>query len=230
MASITQQSKRDRRPQFMVALGLLPPYSVEDVKQAFRGKAKATHPDGGGDAAQFIQLREAYERALEFTQLHEDRRGWIGARIEKYMSRELIVDEVQRWGGRVDMESNVWLERSYGPDLSRIVDRLAGIHLCGPQVGDEALNVLAEDHPALKELRLLDLSQSRISDKALNRLRGLKSLNRLDLRDTPISNRGLQLLNHLPDLDWLQLGGTSVNWWGRARLRWSFPKLEVVFR
>ena len=38
---------RDERPEFMAILGLLPPYSREDVKRAYLAKVRTAHPDHG---------------------------------------------------------------------------------------------------------------------------------------------------------------------------------------
>jgi hypothetical protein len=46
------------------ALGLESSATVIDVKRAFRERAKKTHPDMGGDAAQFRALVERYERVM----------------------------------------------------------------------------------------------------------------------------------------------------------------------
>ena len=43
-------------PKCLTTLGLLPPVTAEDVKQAYLAKAKAMHPDRGGDPAQFVDL------------------------------------------------------------------------------------------------------------------------------------------------------------------------------
>ena len=42
-------------------LGLKRSSSQEEIKQAFRKKALETHPDKGGDPAEFRKVREAYE-------------------------------------------------------------------------------------------------------------------------------------------------------------------------
>jgi len=49
-------SSRDQRPEFMVRLGLAPPYTVEDVKAAYRDQTKRVHPDHGGSAQEFHAL------------------------------------------------------------------------------------------------------------------------------------------------------------------------------
>lgn len=46
------------------ALGLEPSATPDEVKQAFRAKARLLHPDLGGDATQFDELRSHYNEAL----------------------------------------------------------------------------------------------------------------------------------------------------------------------
>jgi hypothetical protein len=52
------------RPSAWSVLGLLPGASLLEVKRAFRQRALATHPDQGGEAAQFREVQHAYERLL----------------------------------------------------------------------------------------------------------------------------------------------------------------------
>src|SRR4029079_17625433 len=59
-------SSPQNRPEFMVTLGLLPPYSAEDIKAAYFEKARAAHPDLGGTAQDFIRLQDAYQKAVEY--------------------------------------------------------------------------------------------------------------------------------------------------------------------
>lgn len=49
---------------FWDILGLAPGSSEEDVKQAYKSKAKTAHPDGGGSIAAFDTLTKAYKQAL----------------------------------------------------------------------------------------------------------------------------------------------------------------------
>jgi hypothetical protein len=211
----------------MVTLGLLPPYTAEDVQNAYRTKAKSTHPDRGGDAASFTKLQAAYAQGMEYAQFFSARRKWLGARVEEYVRRESIAGEAERRGGYVELERIDWVRRDLGDDFGQIVDKLVGIHLPGPQIGDDAVDFLVREQASLQALHSLDLSHSRISDQALGRLKVLTSLRRLDLRGTPVSSLGLKLLLPLPDLEWIHLGGTRVSWWGCAWLRWSYPKLQV---
>jgi hypothetical protein len=209
----------------MVTLGLLPPYSEEDVHEAYRTKAKTAHPDAGGDAVQFVKLHEAYERAMEYIRFHGSRRAWIGARVLEYIQREKVIAEVHKRGGRVDLEHNEWIKTDLGEEFAQLVDKVVGIHLCGPRVGDEAMELLVREQATLQTLAVLDLSGSRISDQALGELRVLTNLRGLDLSGTAISRRGLKRLLPLPHLQWIRLGRTRVHWWSRMWLRWSFPGL-----
>ena len=48
----------------LAALGLSAEATVDDVKRAFRERAKTAHPDQGGSDSAFIALKANYERAL----------------------------------------------------------------------------------------------------------------------------------------------------------------------
>lgn len=49
------------------ALGLEPTASTDEVKAAFRSKARSLHPDVGGDPNEFDALQTAYKDALRVT-------------------------------------------------------------------------------------------------------------------------------------------------------------------
>jgi len=53
-------------PACLVALGLTWPCTGQEVKQAFRRKAKTVHPDIGGSSEAFQRLHTAYKEALAF--------------------------------------------------------------------------------------------------------------------------------------------------------------------
>ena len=50
------------------ALGLTISATAEEVKAAWRSAASRTHPDRGGDSAEFTRLRKAYEDSLAFAE------------------------------------------------------------------------------------------------------------------------------------------------------------------
>jgi hypothetical protein len=185
----------------MVTLGLLPPYTREDVQAAYREKAKTTHPDRGGSATDFENLHEAYERAQEYVRFHLNRRQWLAAQVERYAAQDMVVNEVRRLGGAIEVEQLDWMKRSFG-DFAVVTEMLRGIRLRGRADGDAFLKYLAEHAAALEYLLWLDLSGCQISDQGV--------------------------VEGVPNLEWLNLAGTSIGWWGRWRLRHSFPRLRVL--
>jgi len=62
-----------------------------------------------------------------------------------------------------------------------------------------------------KNITELDLSQTKISDKALSTVVYLENLTRLDLHDTAISDKGMYYLSGLKNLRYLNLYGTKVS-------------------
>ena len=83
------------RPEFAVTLGLLPPYSLDDVKRAYLEKVKSAHPDRGGERADFDRVQRAYEQAGEYLRFRSDRRHWIAARMEEYLAVESLRERLE---------------------------------------------------------------------------------------------------------------------------------------
>jgi hypothetical protein len=219
---------RSDRPEFMGTLGLLPPYTAEDVRMAYREKAKHAHPDHGGSTDDFVKLQEAYERALEYVSFSSGRRQWLAAQVDRYAQQEEVTSDVRRRGGGIEIEEVDWLKRSIGEDFAILTERLRGIRVRNQADGDSFLHYLAAHRRALEYLVWLDLAGSRISDEGLLQLAGLPLLQRLDVAGAPITQRGLSVLESLPQLRWLNLSGTPVGWWKRWRLHRSHPRLEIV--
>ena len=78
------------RPQYAVTLGLLPPYTMDDVKRAYLDKVKDAHPDRGGDSATFERIQTAFEQAQAYLRFRSDRRKWIAARMEEYLAEAAL--------------------------------------------------------------------------------------------------------------------------------------------
>ena len=47
-------------------LGIGPPFSLEQVRAAYRSRSKEVHPDLGGNPDEFVRLQSAYEQALRY--------------------------------------------------------------------------------------------------------------------------------------------------------------------
>src|SRR5215475_1481520 len=93
--SASEVHPAEARPDFLVTLGLIPPCTVEDVKQAYLTKVKTAHPDAGGDANEFRKLQEAFERATEWAKFRASRLAWLSTWVEKYVEQDDLVAEIQ---------------------------------------------------------------------------------------------------------------------------------------
>lgn len=51
-------------------LGLRPDAATEEVKRAYRRKAREHHPDAGGDAEVFKEVTRAYEVLSDLSLIH----------------------------------------------------------------------------------------------------------------------------------------------------------------
>ena len=218
---------RDDRPDFMVLLGLNPPYDVESVKQAYLQKARTAHPDRGGDPADFKRLQEAFERATEFATFKASRLRWLGAQVERYARQEELIVSLREQGATVETERIDWLRHSFGDDFAQIAERIVSITMPGERFGDEdaaRLAILSDD---LAALAALDFSGSRLTDRGLSQLTRLSGLRKLNLAKTRVTNAGVPWLARFAAMRWLGLQGTGINWWGRFRLRRALSELEI---
>jgi hypothetical protein len=214
------------RPACMQALGLLPPYSVEDVHRAYREQAKRAHPDAGGSTELFTALHDTYERALDLATFQDSRRDWMGQRVERHLERTRLIEEIESRGGRCRLRLPDTYLADYGPDFADMLCELITVHLTGDGGDDAALELLANS-TAAQEIQLLDLSGSRITDHGLLHLANLR-LRGLDLRNTSASMSGLTKLPRLSALEWIHLGQTKLGMWNRWQLRRKSPGLELV--
>ncbi len=57
------EGEDDEPATWAEVLGLTPPFGVEEVRDAYRKRSKALHPDAGGSQTEFIRLNAAYEEA-----------------------------------------------------------------------------------------------------------------------------------------------------------------------
>jgi hypothetical protein len=211
----------------MAVLGLLPPYELADVKAAYRDKALLAHPDRGGDPADFIRLKQAYDQAVEYATFHKSRRAWMAAQVERHLRQEEVIAEVLRRGGRVEVERFPWMERSWGDGFALLAERVRHVYVRDMADGDRFLAFLADHRPPY--LVGLDVAGSRVSGEGLRRLAGDEIMRWLDVSGADVDCRALKsLLNGLPSLEWLNVRKTRLGWWGRWQLRRARPRLRVV--
>jgi hypothetical protein len=189
---------------------------------------RAAHPDTGGDVAAFMKLQEAFEQAMDYVCRHTPRWTWLADMVETYSKQQRLIEKLQQCGATVEMEQANWLAPSWGEDFAQVAQRIVGIHLHGPAITDDVIDLLLQEPLLLANLRWLDLARTGISDRGLQRLGVLTSLRNLNLRDTHVTAQGLQVVARLPELRVLDLRGTEVCWTARVKLRWSFPGLKVV--
>ncbi len=207
----------DPRPEFMIVLGLAPPYLMEDVQQAYRTLAKKAHPDAGGTIEKFHELQTAYERAQVYLEHRKDRRGWIAAQVSRYVELETAVDRLGKLGATVKLSTPNWLQMSFG-DFAQLTETATLVRAENIQHGDQFVATLVGEHHAMRELQAIEMPGCKVSDKAISRLRVFQQLRRLDLSNTPIGNDALAIVDEVPTLDEINLEGTSVGWWAKRRV------------
>lgn len=229
MHELSVNRAADGRPEFMVALGLKPPYSQNDVKQAYLQRAKQLHPDHGGSAAQFHALHEAFERAQQYVMFRGDRLGWIAAKMSGYVATQQAIEQLQVLGADVVTHTFDWLKQSFG-DFAQMTETVQSVRLVDSPRGDELVRVLAEQRPSLTGLAVLELPGCHISDSSLPLLAVHRELKRLDLSRTPVKAGVAELVAALPNLQSVELHGTSAGWLAKLRLRWRLRRRRRLAR
>jgi hypothetical protein len=216
------------RHDFLTVLGLAPPVTEEDVKQAYLVKARTAHPDQGGSVEEFKRLQEAFEEATEYARFKSGRMAWLSRWVEQYAEQEKLIERVKSWGGRVDVNSSDPLTRSIGPDFAVVLDKLTGITLSGAQVNDATIEQLVGQRRMLAGLRKLALLDTAVTEVGLLKVRELETLRHLDLTGTSVDPEALDvILPQLQLLETLTLDGTGVGWTTKMKLRVKFRSLTI---
>ncbi len=95
--------------------------------------------------------------------------------------------------------------------------------LKAPQLGDSDILPLK----SLKQLKILGLNGTRVTDRGLEVLRELPSLEYLDLSGTKITAAGLERLRGIPRLKDVRIEGTAITLEQSAAFQRSAPNFEV---
>jgi hypothetical protein len=219
---------RGERLEFLAVLGLAPPVTEEDVKQAYLVKARTAHPDQGGNVEDFKRLQEAFEEATEYARFKSSRMQWLSRWVEQYAEQDKLIERVKAWGGRVDVQSSDPLGRSIGPDFAVVLDKMTGITLQGPQIDDAIIEELVAEKRMLAGLRKLALLDTAISEVGLLKVRQLDNLRELDLSGTEVDPTALEpVLRDLRSLETINLDRTGIGWPARVKLRVRYRNLTI---
>jgi hypothetical protein len=205
-------------PACLTTLGLRPPLTLEDVKQAYLAKAMAMHPDRGGDPAEFVKLQAAFEEANDYVKFKASKLEWLASKIEAYAQQQEVATEAIERGGEIEMEETDWLRKSFGDDFGHVADKLVAVRLRGPQADDVFAVLLGFRAESLKDLALLDLAGGTITDEGLVQLKGLKGLRHLDLRGSAVGRLAAEVPSWFEKLEFLGLPKGAVGLFGRLAM------------
>jgi hypothetical protein len=219
-------SPSSQHPLCLVELGLLPPVTAEDVRQAYLAKAQTMHPDRGGDPAAFQRLQKAFEEANEFVKFKASKLEWLASNIETYSQQQEVATETIERGGEIEMEETDWLRKSFGDDFGHVADKLVTVRLHGPAADDLFAILVGFRAEALKDLATLDLAGGSITDEGLLQLKGLKALRSLDLRGTAVGKLAADAPKWFEHLEFLGLPKGAVGFFGRLGLS-SRVRVEI---
>jgi hypothetical protein len=225
MSSPTTNSTAER-PEFAVVLGLLPPYTMDDVKRAYLAKVKGAHPDRGGDRADFDRIQHAFEQASEYLSFRSDRREWIAARMDEYVAAESLANRLRQLGAVVETTMHDWVKRSFG-DFATLTASIIGVRLENSERAAELVDAMVVEQRVLAGLKRLELPGCAVTDGIAMQLRVFTSLTHLDLSRTQISQKALVLVDRLRRLETFNIDGTSIGWWGRRKIRQALARRNV---
>jgi hypothetical protein len=228
MSSKPLRDAAAQRPSFMELLHLLPPYTVEDVISAYKERTKQVGEEEEADPQTAQKLQSAYERALDHARFQESRRQWLGGRIEVFQERQRLIADIEAAGGTATLQPTDAYLYEYGSDFAEVLRKLVGVSLTGDTVMDGLLDWLNSENPCLGEIRLLDLSHSRVTSRGLEGIGSLAGLRCLDLRGTDVSANVVDSLASLHSLEWLHVGSTAIGALSRQRLKKKLPRLTIA--
>lgn len=197
-------------PECITILGLLPPVTLEDVKQAYLAKARTMHPDRGGDPEQFVRLQKAFEDANEYVKFKAGKIEWLASKIDAYAQQQEVVTAAIERGGEARMEEADWLRKSFGDDFGHVADKLVEVRVHGAGADDLFAILLGFRAESLKDLAVLDLAGGPLTDEGLLQLKNLKNLRSLDLRGTAVGKLAAEIPQWFEQLEFLGLPTGAV--------------------
>ncbi len=207
------------RPEFLVILGLVPPVTVHDVKQAYLDKVKTVHPDHGGDPKAFMRVHEAYKKATEYAEFKSGRMQWLSRWVEQYAEQQQLVERIREQGGEVTLEATEWAAQSIG-DFATVLERIVAVSLSGRGIDDNFLIHLGTQRRSLAGLKRLALHGTTVTSVGLRELHHFDNLLHLDLSGTVVPLHAIEaLLDDTGRLESLTIRDSGIGWWQRMSLR-----------
>lgn len=211
-------SPESNHPQCLTVLGLRPPLTLEDVKQAYMAKAMQAHPDRGGDPQVFIQLQKAFDEATDYVKFKASKLEWLASKIDAYAQQQEVATETIERGGSIEMEETDWLRKSFGDDFGHVADKLVAVRLNNASADDVFAILLGFRADSLKDLAVLDLAGGSLTDEGLLQFKELKNLRYLDLRGTAVGKLAAEVPGWFEKLEFLGLPKASVGMFTRMTM------------
>jgi len=205
-------------PPCLAILGLRPPLTLEDVKQAYMARAMSAHPDRGGDPQAFIRLQKAFDEATDYVKFKASKIEWLASKIDAYAQQQEVATEVIERGGSIEMEETDWLRRSFGDDFGHVADKLVSVRLANGRADDVFAVFLGFRADSLKDLAMLDLAGGAVTDEGLLQLKELKSLRHLDLRGTQVGKLAADAPAWFEQLEFLGLPKNALGMFARMTM------------
>lgn len=205
-------------PECLAILGLRPPLTLEDVKQAYMALAKTAHPDRGGDPQAFIRLQKAFDEATDYVKFKASKLEWLASKIDAYAQQQEVATETIERGGSIEMEETDWLRRSFGEDFGHVADKLVAVRLSNGRADDVFAILLGFRADSLKDLAVLELVGGTITDEGLLQLKALKGLRRLDLRGTQVGKLAAEIPGWFEQLEFLGLPKGALGMFARMTM------------
>jgi len=206
-------------------LGVAPTATDKEIQRAYRRAARAAHPDAHPDAdpALIVAINEAWAvlgdpaARAEYDRLHPipPSPGWNPPAVPRGFELYPRPGGLARSAGFpharfADERLRALSLAAEGPDLSGLADvptdAVWHLDATRPGTGDDQLRFVTP----LTELRVLDLSDTAITDAGLRQLSRMPWLRDLLVFGTTVTDAGLAYLNGMTELDLLDLRRTRI--------------------
>ncbi|MGO8688343.1 MAG: hypothetical protein ACLQLG_01800 [Thermoguttaceae bacterium] len=158
--------------------------------------------------------------------------SWVAVKMKQARQQHAAVEAIRKLGGMVDYDYQKKdpFDEPPGPAWLRkllgddLFASVTWVRLSDSDVSDAALEYLK----GLARLEILDLNRTNVSDAGLQHLKGLTQLRELCLGGTKVSDAGLENLMGLTQLQKLWLDSTNVTDAGAQDLQKALPNLEII--